>query len=397
MRLRSSSALGLLVIVAVLCSGGPVQARAVDQPVYPVGPTTPVTITGDGFGHGIGMSQYGAQARAAAGQSAESILSFYYPGTARATLSPTVRVLITEDDHNTVVRPAKRLKVTDLATGKAYLLPTANKATAWRLRTVGGKPRLAWLRGKAWHAYLPRGRLMTGPAQFRTANSLITLVYGGSNHVYRGAMRQVAGRTINVLNLDNYVRGVVPAEMPALWKPAALQAQAVAARTYAAFERADNLHDSYQICDTSSCQVYRGYAAEMPTSNAAVKATAGRIITSGGAPAFTQFSASNGGWTVAGGRSYLIARQDTFDTTAYHHWTATIGPISTKELQAANPKLGALKSLQVVARDGHGEWGGRVTTLKLTYAGGTAMMSGSTFRSTLGIPSDFFTLSAPPV
>ncbi|HEX4190648.1 MAG TPA: SpoIID/LytB domain-containing protein [Marmoricola sp.] len=393
MRLRLLSAFGLLLIASLLCSAGPVQAHGVDEPVLPVGPTTPVTITGDGFGHGIGMSQYGAQARATAGQSAETILSFYYPQTARGTLNPMVRVLITEDDHITMVRPAKGLKVTDVGTGKTYLLPTSNKATAWRLRIVSGKTRLAWLRGKAWHQYLPKGRLLAGPAEFRAASNLVTLVYGGANHVYRGAMRQVAGRTVNVLNLDNYVRGVVPAEMPALWKPAALQAQAVAARTYAAFERAENLHDGYQICDTSACQVYRGYGAEQPTSNAAVKATAGRIVTSGGAPAFTQFSASNGGWTVAGSRSYLIAQQDTFDTTAYHHWTATIGPISTKELQAANPRLGALKSIQVTAREGHGEWGGRVTSLQLTYAGGTATMSGTTFRSTLGIRSDFFTLS----
>ena len=93
--------------------------------------------------------------------------------------------------------------------------------------------------------------------------------------------------------------------MPASWSPAAVQAQAIAARTYAAYERAHPLTDTYQICDTTSCQVYGGYSSEHPDSNAAIAATAGKIQTYGGDPAFTQFSSSSGGWTSAGSVPYL--------------------------------------------------------------------------------------------
>ena len=101
--------------------------------------------------------------------------------------------------------------------------------------------------------------------------------------------------------------------MPASWQPAALRAQAIAARTYAAFEVADSTNPVYQLCDTTSCQVYGGKSAEVASTNAATTATAGQIRTFHGAPAFTQFSASNGGWMSAGSQPYLAAKQDPFD------------------------------------------------------------------------------------
>ena len=132
---------------------------------------------------------------------------------------------------------------------------------------------------------------------------------------YRGSLRSLrpssgsrSRDTVNVLRLDDYLKGVVPREMPASWSPAAVQAQAIAARTYAAYERAHPLTDTYQICDTTSCQVYGGYSSEHPDSNAAIEATAGKIQTYGGDPAFTQFSSSSGGWTSAGSVPYLVAK-----------------------------------------------------------------------------------------
>ncbi len=113
--------------------------------------------------------------------------------------------------------------------------------------------------------------------------------------------------TVNRVSLDDYVRGVIPREMPASWRPAALRAQAIAARTYAAFEVADSTNPVYQLCDTTSCQVYGGKSAEFASTNAATTATAGQIRTFHGAPAFTQFSASNGGWMSAGSQPYLAA------------------------------------------------------------------------------------------
>ena len=81
---------------------------------------------------------------------------------------------------------------------------------------------------------------------------------------------------MNVLSMDDYVRGVIPREMPASWQPEAVKAQAVAARTYATWSRDQYPSRYYQICDTSYCQVYGGQGAEDPRSNDAVTATAAR-------------------------------------------------------------------------------------------------------------------------
>ena len=168
---------------------------------------------------------------------------------------------------------------------------------------------------------------------------------------YRGTLRAIKGDTVNILPLDDYLKGVVPREVPASWKPAAVQAQAVAARTYAAFGRREPQASHYQICDTTACQVYGGYSDEETASNTAIAATAGQILTSGGLPAFTQFSASNGGWTSPGGFPYLPAKADPFDTVFRTGWTATVTaarwrrPARARHLPAAE-----------VTRDGNGQW-----------------------------------------
>ena len=82
--------------------------------------------------------------------------------------------------------------------------------------------------------------------------------------------------TVNEVRLENYLRGVVPLEIPASWSLPAVQAQAVAARTYAAYERAHPRSSAYQLCDTSSCQVYGGYDAEHPAADRAIAATRAR-------------------------------------------------------------------------------------------------------------------------
>ena len=141
---------------------------------------------------------------------------------------------------------------------------------------------------------------------------------GSGKVTYRGVLqsRRPVGApsshrvTVNKVSLDNYVRGVVPREMPALWEQAALRAQAIAARTYAAFEARSSRNPRWNLCDTSECQVYGGESAEFPTSNRAVAKTARQVRMFHGAPAFTQFSSSNGGWTAYGGKPYLPAKKD---------------------------------------------------------------------------------------
>ena len=179
-----------------------------------------------------------------------------------------------------------------------------------------------------------------------TAPAALTLRVAGTTRDYRGALRLSSTNTVNVLGLDDYVKGVVPREMPASWEPAAVRAQAVAARTYAAFDRAAHPTRYYQTCDTTSCQVYGGVGAEDSRGNAAVAATAGQVLTYGGKPAFTQFGSSSGGWLSAGSQPYLVAKADPYDGHSgnpMHTWTTTL---TRAAIQKAWPSLGTLKRVR---------------------------------------------------
>ena len=176
--------------------------------------------------------------------------------------------------------------------------------------------------------------------------------------------------------------------MPASWSTAAVRAQAVAARTYAAYERA---HRTGPLCDTTSCQVYGGFDAEHPASNDAVVATAREALLHKGAPAFTQFASSSGGWTAAGGMPYLPARADPYDGWAgnpVHSWSTRI---SDTLIESRWPALGNLTRIRVTQRDGNGEWGGRVGSVTLVGGRGRVTVSGDTLRAVLGLRSSWVT------
>ena len=225
-----------------------------------------------------------------------------------------------------------------------------------------------------------------------------------ASKVYRGVLRLVrpyagstARDTVNVLSMDQYVQGVVPYEMPSSWEQQALRAQAVAARTYASYQRAQNPRRYWQICDTTSCQVYGGVAAEQVSSNNAVKATAGKVLTYKGKPAFTQFSSSSGGWTSAGSVEYLPAKRDPYDDfpgNAMHSWETQV---SATTLENAHPEIGDLVDVRVTKRDGHGQWNGRVLQIVLDGTDGTALMSGDDFRWAFGLRSTWFTIAPTPI
>lgn len=354
--------------------------------------TAGLTLTGNGYGHGHGMSQWGAYYRAQDGQSASEILSFYYPGTKPGKVGGNVSVWISGDTSTDVVVLARRgLEVTSLGSGKSYAL-RRSEARQWRLLPAaqGRKTALAW-RGKrgGWHTT----RTLPGQAQFSAGGAPITLVSSAGRRAYRGVLRSAAPSassakrdTVNVVSLEDYLRGVVPREMPALWPSAAVQSQAIAARTYAAFEMSTPLAAHYEICDTTQCQVYGGYTDEHPASNKAINATRGVVRLWKGEPAFTQFSASNGGWMSAGSQPYLTSAKDPFDQ-AYRGWKATV---SASLLQRAYPGRGAFRRAVVVKRDGEGAFGGRVSTIRLVFAEGSVTESGDDFRFRFGLRSTLF-------
>lgn len=395
MRLRPLLPAALLPGLLTGLVGLPAPAHAADS--WGVPSEARVTITGHGYGHGHGMSQYGAEGAARQGLTHEQILAFYYAGTTVGQAKGRVSVLISADTtDDLLVRPRSRLTVRDLGTGERLLLPD-NGARLWRiLSTRKGVTRVAY-RTDRWR----RWRDLKGAGELAAGGAPVTLVTPSGDRPYRGRLRHAPAPggghdTVNVLPLDSYLQGVVPLEMPATWSPAAVRAQAVAARTYAAYERAHPWARHAQLCDTTSCQVYGGYAAEHPASNAAVQATAGTVLLAGGRPAFTQFASSSGGWTSAGSVPYLRAVEDPYDGWSgnpVHSWTVRL---DASRLEQAWPRVGDLRAITVTARDGNGEWGGRVHTLRLEGSGGRATVSGDTFRSVLGLRSTYLTFAVSP-
>ncbi|MDQ1650734.1 MAG: stage sporulation protein [Frankiaceae bacterium] len=347
------------------------------------------TLTGHGWGHGRGMSQWGAQGAASLGVTANTILATYYPGTARTTVANSpIRVLVSADEGRDLqVAPAAGLTVTD-ALNHRLVLPAGPKR--WRVATDPTGLVLQRLDANGlWTSMPVAGSARLGsPARFTAATPTIALVLpDGSSREYRGtptAVRRSNGALYSVVAvpMESYLRGVVPKEMSPSWRSAALQAQAVAARTYAAQRRASAaVGSAYDICDSTACQVFPGSAGtsrtgvrtsyEYAASDAAVAATAGHIRTYNGRPAFTEFSASNGGWSVSGGLAYLPARADAWDGAAansLHTWKATLPAAA---LEARYPAIGRLTKVRVTARDGKGEWGGRVVTVVLEGVGPT--------------------------
>jgi stage II sporulation protein D len=166
------------------------------------------------------------------------------------------------------------------------------------------------VRDTAGHRYaVPTGAKYTSSS----ANSKIVKVVlpGGPVRAYRGTVALIkkgsGGRTINKVLLEDYVKGVVPAEMPTSWAADAVRAQAVAARSYAVRLRDFGNYSGFDICDTTACQVYGGMGLETSGGNAAVKATADKIVTYRGKVALTQFASSNGGHSAQGDYPYLAA------------------------------------------------------------------------------------------
>jgi stage II sporulation protein D len=394
--------LAVAAVTAALLGGaatGPAEAVTTDQ-TYRVPADKELVVRGHGFGHGHGMSQYGAQGAARQGLGYREILSFYYPGTDWSTVRGRVRVLITADTtSDVVVSPARGLVLRDRGDGSRHVLPNIDGVRRWRLAVDERGRTVVAYRTARWHRWKPDGRAaLAGDGQFR-AHGPLTLWTPSGSRTYRGALRSAtpargsADRdTVNVLGMDAYIKGVIPFEMPPSWHPEAVQAQAVAARTYAAWSRAQNRSGYYQICDTTSCQVYGGAAGEDPRSNAAVDATRRQVLTYGGRAAFTQFGSSSGGWTSAGSVPYLPAQADPYDGYSgnpVHDWTARV---DAGRLERAYPRLGRLERVQVVSRDGNGDWRGRVWAMILDGSRDDVRISGDTFRSMFGLRSSWFTI-----
>jgi SpoIID/LytB domain protein len=155
-------------------------------------------------------------------------------------------------------------------------------------------------------------------------------------------------------------------------------------------------HRAYDICDTTSCQVYSPISGETAPEVAAVRATAHQYLKDAGQPVFAMFSSANGGYSVSGGRPYLVAKPDPYDGVVTgsanwgHSWTTSV---SAGTIENAWPQIGNLQKLKVLGRDGHGQWGGRVLSVGLVGSKSTITVTADSFRWAAGLKSTWWTVT----
>jgi SpoIID/LytB domain protein len=375
-----------------------------------IGKATTLTVSYRGNGHGHGMSQYGARGAARAGLTYKQILAFYYPGTKLVTLpKKRIKVKLAGTGSTTTIAARDHTTVTGV---KGYLPTTGVR----KYRLVAGSgttltlQKLGTAAGSKWTTVRSG---LPNRSEFHR-NSKLTRVYesDGQSTDYYGFIRAVRAPgggvfTVDRAMLDNYVAGVVPREMPAGWERQALDAQAVAARTYAANALAGSGNADYDICATTMCQVYGGQnhydtdgTLEWSAFPPAAHDTSYKILTYGGKPAFAQFSASNGGWTVTGGQPYLVAKSDPYDTPA-RSFDPYIGASKSVKVStvARYFHLAKLTAITITARDGHGTWKGRVLagTVTGTDAKGKAKsisVDGYDLQSVFGLGTTWLKVAA---
>ena len=405
-RLRPSfrAARILLVAMAALLAFGVPVAPAQGSDVTGRPDDGVFVFDGRGFGHGRGLSQYGAYGAALRGLSHAQILAFYYSGTVLGTAPGAQRrILLTGEDADAVVTNVTGLTVRNAASGAVVRTGERSDWSQVRVRPDGTILRVEALQGASWVEVMPP---ISGPVHFE-GPAILQLHHPAGLRSYRGTLAAaLSGQpdkplyVVNTTGLDDYVRGVVAVEMPASWPEPALRAQAVAARSYGlqpcpqpAAYPATGLYD---VVDTTACQVYGGVSSEAARTNQAVLDTAGQVVRSGGAVLRAEFSASNGGWTVAAGGSF-VAKQDRYDVVgaqaasqqAVHRWTGVRVPADRLESAFGT---GTLREIRVLERDGNGEWGGRVLRVRLVGDARTVEVTGAAVRSAAGLRSTWFDL-----
>ncbi len=188
---------------------------------------------------------------------------------------------------------------------------------------------------------------------------------------------------VNVVDLEQYVYGVVPSEMPVSYGLEALKAQALAARTYAAYAVHNHQNQGYEMCDTIHCQVYKGYGIEHTTANQAVDDTAGMVIYYQGVPIEAVFSASSGGYTENSENvwqntvPYLRAVPELTEYTN-NPWTKTI---TLSELDSLTKKqgnhIGTVQDIVITKLS----TGGRVQEMKIVGSAGEKVLTKESIRT----------------
>lgn len=356
-------------------------------------PAATFVLKGKGWGHGLGLAQYGAYGFAQNGRDYRWILDHYYTGTTLGTAGVgRVRVLLADGASSLAVGSTAAFTVRD-ANGRTFNLAAGTHVLRPNLRVRSANGRL---------------RILASPVRFQQGGAVLRL----SGDRYRGLLRvrSRGGRlsAVNDIPLEPYIRGVIAWEMPASWHSEALKAQAVVARTYGLVSRKSG--SWFDLYDDTRSQVYGGVRAEDPRTNAAVNATRGEVVRWDGALAWTLYHSTSGGKTASRedewdlpGMPYLGGADDPYDTISPHH---TWGPLDAEDdcpnagrrdcvwsARALKRALGgrapsSIRDFRVVERNGSS----RVERTRLTGPSGATTISGGDLRSILGLRSTWFSI-----
>jgi stage II sporulation protein D len=405
-----------LVVLTCLVSSTPVEAASGD-----------FVFTGRGWGHGAGMSQWGAWQAAREGVTFDEILAFYYPGTTLTTISDPdkqVKVRISSEPWTS--------NTTDFV--QVDLKPTVAPAILVKHTSSGDESETVFV-GALVNVLNVDGRVQIvtadgsqGPFDYvelvptvgedglegRVAIQLKTSGKTVDYREYWGTIRVQYGDSANelwvnnYLPLEKYVRSIAEVDydwaMPgsAAYAPEAVKAQAVAARTYAVAKNST-------LADNQNDQCYRGYTfeAKYPGIAQAAEETAGQVLAYQGKAISAFYSAHSGGYTTNSPWSgttpaYIVSQPDPWSLRAPplaqnsagpgYNWTYAISPaaLSAKvnghlkdstTLQTVN--VGLLKRVEIVARD-TSDPESHAKTLRLTGEGGIATVTATSFRALFG-------------
>jgi stage II sporulation protein D len=333
-------------------------------------------VKGAGFGHGAGMSQYGAYGYAKHGFGYRDILAHYYTGTTVGPVTDqSLRVLLRDEARSVNFRGAGSACGTALKPGKGYVAKRNGSGVVVRSK---------------------KGRLIARCGVTMTAAGSPTVTVAGKG-TYRGSLEvrpSATGlRAINVVGIDDYVRGVVSKESPASWPPEALRAQAVAARSFALSAAAHG--SGFDVFDDTRSQAYGGVGAETARTDQAVAATRLQVVLYGRRIAQTFFFSTSGGHTENNEFSslgfgqppipYLRGVDDPFEVDAgspYEHWKRKF---SLGRMNSALRGLGLRGKLKNIAVTQRGV-SPRIVRARLIGTGGTTAVVGPQLRDALGLP-----------
>lgn len=286
-----------------------------------------------------------------------------------------LRVAIEEGTSQVAVGSSTKALIKDGA-GRTLGELAPGQALNAALGTSGVSLQGQWQAGQIWVEPTGGGYVWIGDRWYRGRAFLVPTAKGLT--------------AVNYVDLEQYLYSVVASEMVPSWPQEALKAQAIAARSYALYQRQSSANSVYDVGDTQAWQVYEGVAKETSTTQAAVNATAGQVLTHGGRIIEAVFHSSSGGHTEnvedvwKQPLPYLRGVQDYDQGAPVYQWTKTF---SNAELSGRISGVGNILSMQPARTTPQG----RIVTMKVVGDAGTRTISGDALRNAVGLRSTLFT------